>query len=165
MCVDFLSCDESAELAEANARKYMANYYITVMEHYEMAGEHFRKMKGYGDYADNAELLKDTGMADAANAFVDINTFGTPQQILDKMDQRRNDLGDFDLTVQVSYGGLTGEQGREEHPFVRRQGAARVAVLADALAGRPCQASACACVRDFEGGTPSLRGTPSNELP
>ena len=113
MCVDFLSCDESAELAEANARKYMANYYITVMEHYEMAGEHFRKMKGYGDYADNAELLKDTGMADAANAFVDINTFGTPQQILDKMDQRRQDLGDFDLTVQVSYGGLTGEQAEK----------------------------------------------------
>ncbi len=113
VCVDFLSCDESAELAEANARKYMANYYITVMEHYEMAGEHFRKMKGYGDYADNAELLKDTGMADAANAFVDINTFGTPQQILDKMDQRRKDIGDFDLTVQVSYGGLTGEQAEK----------------------------------------------------
>ena len=113
VCVDFLSCDESAELAEANARKYMANYYITVMEHYEMAGEHFSKMKGYGDYADNAELLKDTGMADAANAFVDINTFGTPQQILDKMDQRRQDIGDFDLTVQVSYGGLTGEQAEK----------------------------------------------------
>ncbi len=113
VCVDFLSCDESAELAEASARKHMANYYITVMEHYEMAGEHFRKMKGYGDYADNAELLKDAGMADAANAFVDINTFGTPQQILDKMDQRRQDIGDFDLTVQVSYGGLTGEQAEK----------------------------------------------------
>jgi len=113
VCVDFLSCDESAELAEANARKHMANYYITVMEHYEMAGEHFRKMKGYGDYADNAELLKDAGMADAANAFVDINTFGTPQQILDKMDQRRQDIGDFDLTVQVSYGGLSGEQAEK----------------------------------------------------
>jgi len=110
VCVDFLSCDESAELAELNARKYMANYYITVMEHYEMTGEHFRKMKGYGDYADNAELLRDSGMADAANAFVDINTFGTPPQILDKMDQRRKDIGDFDLTVQVSYGGLTGDQ-------------------------------------------------------
>lgn len=110
VCVDFLSCDASAELAEANAREYMANYYITVMEHYEMASDHFRQMKGYGDYADNAELLRETGMDDAANAFVDINTFGTPQQILDKMDQRRQQIGDFDLTVQISYGGLTGEQ-------------------------------------------------------
>ena len=73
VCVDFLSCDESAELAEQNARKYMANYYMTVMEHYNMTSDHFREMKGYGDYADNAELLRETGMADAANAFVDIN--------------------------------------------------------------------------------------------
>ena len=75
-----------------------------------MTSDHFRQMKGYGDYADNAELLRETGMDDAANAFVDINTFGTPQQILDKMENRRRSLGDFDLTVQVSYGGLTGDQ-------------------------------------------------------
>ena len=85
----------------------MSNYYITVMEHYEMTSDHFREMKGYGDYADNAELLKEAGMDDAANGFVDINTWGTPQQILDKMAQRREDIGDFDLTVQVSYGGLS----------------------------------------------------------
>ncbi len=91
----------------------MANYYITVMEHYEMAGEHFKRMKGYGDYANNATVLRDTGMADAANAFVDINTFGTPRQIIEKMEQRRRQIGDFDLTVQVSYGGLTGEQAEK----------------------------------------------------
>ncbi len=113
VCVDFLSCDESAEVAEANAREYMSNYYITVMEHYEMASDHFRQMKGYGDYADNAELLRESGMSDAANAFVDINTFGTPQQILEKMETRREQIGDFDLTVQVSYGGLTGEQAEK----------------------------------------------------
>ena len=49
-------------------------------------------------------------MADAANAFVDINTWGTPQQILEKIEQRKRKIGDFDLTVQVSYGGLTGAQ-------------------------------------------------------
>jgi len=113
VCVDFLSCDESAELAEKNARRCMANYYITVMEHYDMAGEHFTKMKGYGDYADNAVLLRDAGMEEAANGFVDINTYGTPQQILEKMEQRRRDIGDFDLTVQVSYGGLTGAQAEK----------------------------------------------------
>ena len=72
--------------------------------------DHFKEMKGYGDYADNAELLRQSGMEDAANAFVDINTWGTPQQILEKMESRRKVLEDFDLTVQVSYGGLTGEQ-------------------------------------------------------
>ena len=113
VCVDFLSCDESAEKAEALARRHMANYYITVMEHYEMASDHFREMKGYGDYADNAELLRDSGMQEAADGFVDINTYGTPQQILEKMEARREQLGSFDLTVQVSYGGLTGGQAEK----------------------------------------------------
>jgi alkanesulfonate monooxygenase SsuD/methylene tetrahydromethanopterin reductase-like flavin-dependent oxidoreductase (luciferase family) len=109
ICVDFMACDESAEKAEALAREHMSNYYVTVMDHYEMAGEHFKNMKGYGDYANNASMLKDLGMADAANAFVDINTWGTPQQILDKLHARRDALGDFDLTVQVSYGGMSRE--------------------------------------------------------
>ena len=61
----------------------------------------------------NAAALRDSGLADAANAFVDINTFGTPQQILEKMETRKRQLGDFDLTVQVSYGGLTGEQAEK----------------------------------------------------
>ena len=43
VCVDFLSCDESAQKAEADARQYMANYYVTVMEHYEMTSDHFRR--------------------------------------------------------------------------------------------------------------------------
>ena len=113
VCVDFLSCDERAEVAEADARQNMANNYLTVMEHYEMAGDHFRSMKGYGDYADNAALLRDAGMADAANAFVDINTWGTPQQILEKLEQRRRFIGDYDLTVQISYGGMTGAQAEQ----------------------------------------------------
>ena len=107
VCVDFLCCNASAEKAEKLAREHMSNYYMTVMQHYDMAGEHFKRMKGYGDYATNAELLRDIGMQDAANAFTDINTWGTPKQILDKLDKRRQSLGDFDLTVQVSYGGMT----------------------------------------------------------
>ena len=113
VCVDFLFCDESAELAELNARKYISNYFISIMEHYEMASDHFREMKGYGDYADNAQLLRDANMEDAANAFVDINSWGTPRQILEKMENRRGFLGDFDLSVSVSYGGMTTEEAEK----------------------------------------------------
>jgi len=113
VCVDFLACDESAQRAEALARDHMAKYYVTVMEHYEMAGAHFRNMKGYGDYADNADILKDVGLEDAGNSFVDINTWGTPTQILEKLEKRRRSLGDFDLTVQVSYGGMTPENAEK----------------------------------------------------
>ncbi len=109
VCVDFMSCDESAERAEALAREHMSNYYITVMEHYDMAGDHFKNMKGYSDYATNAAILREAGMETAANGFTDINTWGTPQQILDKLENRRKVLGDFNLTIQASYGGMTRE--------------------------------------------------------
>ena len=49
----------------------------------------------YGAY------LAETGLEDAANNFVDINTWGTPQQILEKLEARGKFLGDFDLTVQI----------------------------------------------------------------
>jgi hypothetical protein len=113
VCVDFLCCNESAERAEALSREHMSNYYLTVMEHYDMAGDHFKRMKGYGDYATNAAILKDIGLQDAANAFTDINTWGTPKQILEKLEKRRKVLGPFDLTVQVSYGGMTLENAEK----------------------------------------------------
>lgn len=111
--VDFLCCNQSAEQAEALAREHMSNYYLTVMQHYEMAGDHFKNMKGYGDYATNAALLKDVGMEDAARAFTDINTYGTPKQILEKLEARRRSIGDFDLTVQVSYGGMSAKHAED----------------------------------------------------
>jgi alkanesulfonate monooxygenase SsuD/methylene tetrahydromethanopterin reductase-like flavin-dependent oxidoreductase (luciferase family) len=121
VCVDFLACDESGDRAEELARKHMANYYLTVMEHYDMAGTHFKDMKGYGDYASNAEGLRNTGLDAAAQGFVEINTYGTPQQILDKMDARRKAIGDFDLTIQVSYGGLGGEQAEKSMRLFAQQ--------------------------------------------
>ena len=113
ICVDFLCCDESGDRAEKLAREHMANYYVTVMEHYEMASNVFDNVKGYDDYASGAEVLRETGMEAAGDAFVDVNTWGTPQQILEKLESRKRALGDFDLTVQISYGGMTLENAEK----------------------------------------------------
>jgi len=112
VCVDFLCCDESSDRAEELARDHMSNYFITVMDHYEMMGDHFKTVKGYGDYAANVDLLKEAGKSGAANDFVNVNTWGTPNQILEKLEKRRQSIGEFDLTVQISYGGMSGENAR-----------------------------------------------------
>jgi len=106
VCVDFVFCDESAERAEKLAREHIANYYMTILEHYEFAGKHFDNTKGYSKYAQDAAQLREVGYDKAAQAFVDVNTFGTPAQILEKYEKRRQFLGDFDLTIEVSYGGM-----------------------------------------------------------
>jgi alkanesulfonate monooxygenase SsuD/methylene tetrahydromethanopterin reductase-like flavin-dependent oxidoreductase (luciferase family) len=104
-CVDFVFVDESADKAEEMAREYIANYYKTILEHYEFAGQHFDK-KAYGKYAKDAEELRQVGYEAAAKAFVDVNTWGSPQQILEKLEARQKVLGDFNLTIEVSYGGM-----------------------------------------------------------
>ena len=73
----------------------------------------FDNIKGYDDYASGAEVLRETGMEAAGTAFVDINTWGSPQQILEKLESRKNALGDFDLTVQISYGGMSLENAEK----------------------------------------------------
>ena len=40
-------CDEDAGRAEEMARKYIGGYWQTVIEHYEIVGDHLTKTKGY----------------------------------------------------------------------------------------------------------------------
>ena len=108
MCVESMCCDESADRVEAMANEYIGNYYVTVMDHYDMAGEHFRALKGYGDYASHSELVRATGLEKAADAYVQANVWGTPNQILEKLEARRKIIGDFDMMVQVGFGGMSG---------------------------------------------------------
>lgn len=113
LIADFMLCSESADEAEDLARTHMANTYYSVMEHYEIMGSHFKTMKGYGAYAqaaeEAAEQLKTIAVEDAARAFADINTFGTPQQVLDRLEERRAIIGDYDYMIQPSFGGLSGK--------------------------------------------------------
>lgn len=46
LCNDFIICDDSAERAEEMARKYIAAYFLTAANHYEMAGSALRRHQG-----------------------------------------------------------------------------------------------------------------------
>lgn len=106
VAVDFMCCDESADKAEEMAHKYMAAYYLTVIQHYEMLSDHFKDTKGYSAYGGAADMLRDAGLEAAGKGFVEINSWGTPQMILDKMDARRKIIGDFELNIMCSYSGM-----------------------------------------------------------
>ena len=106
MTIDFLMCDRDAARAEALARKHIAGYYLSVMQHYEFLGDHFSKLKGYEAYGNAAEILRQTGQDAACEAFFQNQHWGTPQQILDKLEKRREILGEFELSICASYAGL-----------------------------------------------------------
>jgi len=99
-------CNEDAGRAEELARKHIAGYLLTVMHHYELMGEHFKNAKGYESYGQAVDMLRDMGLEGMANAYVDAQAWGTPQQILDKLAGWRKVIGDFDILFGFRAAGM-----------------------------------------------------------
>lgn len=108
--IDFTYCDEDAGRAEERARKHIAQYYVSVLRHYEFLEDYHKKTKGYEAYGASAEFLKALGLEGAAEDYVKQQAWGTPQQVLDKLEARRRVIGDFEWNVCTSFAGLPYDQ-------------------------------------------------------
>jgi alkanesulfonate monooxygenase SsuD/methylene tetrahydromethanopterin reductase-like flavin-dependent oxidoreductase (luciferase family) len=109
---DFVYCSSDAAEAEEKGFSNIAAYYSQVMQHYDLMGEHFAKMKGYESYGEAAEMLKDIGLEDQVRGYVDQQAYGTPDQILAKLEHRRKVLGPFSLNACFRYSNLTNEDAQ-----------------------------------------------------
>lgn len=96
-------CHADPDVARERSRKHMHTFF-------EMAGEHFAKTEGYQRYAETAALLRQVGQEAAAEAAASVALFGTPDQILKQVAGIRDVLGDFQLIVIPSFGGLPYDQ-------------------------------------------------------
>jgi alkanesulfonate monooxygenase SsuD/methylene tetrahydromethanopterin reductase-like flavin-dependent oxidoreductase (luciferase family) len=103
--VDFLVCDTNADRAAENADRHIRRYLLSLMHHYEMMGNHFADVKGYEEYGDNAKVMQTVGMEGIADAYLAGQTWGTPQQILEKIEARRKVVGDYDGLFAVRFAG------------------------------------------------------------
>ena len=63
-------------------------------------------MKGYEAYAGAVDILKAAGKEQSLEDYVNVQAYGTPQQILDKLEKRREVVGDFEWSVMMSYAGM-----------------------------------------------------------
>ncbi len=109
---DLMFCHADPEVAKQRGREYMANYFLTIVDHYEIMSEHFRDAKGYDYYATAGDLFREVGLETAVETYCDVQSYGTPAQILEKLKQRRQLLGDFELNMIVNYGGMDPETMR-----------------------------------------------------
>jgi len=99
-------CHEDAKQAEALAYEYMANYYLSILKHYELMSEHFKGTKGYEFYGAASEGLRAVGLENSAKIYTGIQTWGTPAQLIEKLRQRRTLLGAYELSLICHYGGM-----------------------------------------------------------
>jgi alkanesulfonate monooxygenase SsuD/methylene tetrahydromethanopterin reductase-like flavin-dependent oxidoreductase (luciferase family) len=103
-------CHEDAAVAADRARRHIGAFFASNVRHYEMASGHFAQTAGYERYAEQAEALREAGLEKAAEGFAAAALWGTPEQIVGKLGAIRDVLGNFELIVLPSFGGMPYEQ-------------------------------------------------------
>jgi hypothetical protein len=88
----------------------MTNYFLTIVQHYELMSDHFRDVQGYASYASASQLFRQVGLEPAARAYCSFNSYGTPEQLVEKLRRRRALIGDFELNVIAHYGGMAPDE-------------------------------------------------------
>jgi alkanesulfonate monooxygenase SsuD/methylene tetrahydromethanopterin reductase-like flavin-dependent oxidoreductase (luciferase family) len=110
---DLVFCHPDIGYAEEMAHDYIARYFFSVLKHYEFAGEHFADTKGYASYAESARLIREAGLDNAAQAYVEAQVWGTPEKVIERYRQRLERIGPFTANACFCYGGLPFEESEK----------------------------------------------------
>ena len=78
----YVFCDKDPGRAEELARKYVGGYWREVVRHYELLGTHFKDIKNYEHYQQQAETYNEDGVVDM---FLGMQVYGTPAQCYDRV--------------------------------------------------------------------------------
>jgi len=107
-------CDANAERAEEHARRYIGAYYHSVIQHYELIGEHLTRMRGYESYKAMQERISQPGGADeTVEFFLGLQVWGTPEQCHRKIVDTIERTGGEAFSGVFSYGGMPYEIAEE----------------------------------------------------
>ena len=112
MQADLMYCDPDPDRARELGERYCAGYLASVMRHYEMMGDHFAKVGGYEAYSQGAEIMKEVGLEEFTKGYTELQSFGTPDQILRKIEERRKNFGEFGVLGMFRYAGLPFEDAQ-----------------------------------------------------
>ncbi|MFV0258106.1 MAG: LLM class flavin-dependent oxidoreductase [Acidimicrobiales bacterium] len=103
---DFVYCHPDAAVAAERGPQYIATYLESVLQHYEVMGDHFAGIAGYEAYAKAAGALRRMGESGFLDGFLSATAHGTPDQILERYRQRTELLGPFEAAPAFRFGGI-----------------------------------------------------------
>ena len=103
---DFVYCNDDEDIAAERGPGFLATYLESVLEHYEIMGEHFAGMPGYEAYAGAAGALRRMGQTGFLTTFLDATAHGTPEQIIAKYRSRWELVGPFEAAPAFRFGGI-----------------------------------------------------------
>tara|TARA_Y100000780_G_scaffold156674_1_gene141412 strand:- start:511 stop:1584 length:1074 start_codon:yes stop_codon:yes gene_type:complete len=109
MTADFTFCHNDPDHARDVAEQCMATYLQSLLEHYELMGDHLDNMEGYQGYGKQAAKLREIGFDKYVDGFLAANAYGTPAQMLEKYRERFDVIGPFEEAACFRYGGIAYE--------------------------------------------------------
>lgn len=81
----WIYCDRDGARAEQVARRHIGAYYESTINHYKFDGSHFARTRGYEYYDKISRSLNNSSHSTAAQNFVDLQVWGTPEQCIEKI--------------------------------------------------------------------------------
>ncbi len=132
-------CDADADRAQSEGRRWIGEYYQTVIDHYGFNTGHLNGQKGYEYYSKMAERLNDDAkIQKTKDWFADIQVYGTPDQCIEKLQHIAGLTGTNAMIGVFRYAGMPVEQAnasmdlfaREVRPVLQATGAGLLAPVA-----------------------------------
>src|SRR5260370_782469 len=112
--------DQSGERARDMAMTYIGGYYRTVLDHYQFAGAHMKNQRGYEYYAKMNDKLAVYGDQKAIEFFADLQVYGTPEQVYDKVLAIHKQTNNSAYVGVFSYAGMAHQEAAPSGPAAPR---------------------------------------------
>jgi alkanesulfonate monooxygenase SsuD/methylene tetrahydromethanopterin reductase-like flavin-dependent oxidoreductase (luciferase family) len=114
-------CDPDAGRAEAEARRWIGGYYQTVLDHYQFAGDHLAKTKGYEYYGKMSEKIAQYGTDKVIDYFMNLQVWGTPEQCYQRILDIRARTGNSHFVGVFSYAGMPWDEAERNLRLFARE--------------------------------------------
>jgi alkanesulfonate monooxygenase SsuD/methylene tetrahydromethanopterin reductase-like flavin-dependent oxidoreductase (luciferase family) len=99
-------CDRESSRAQDMARRYIGGYYQTVLDHYQFAGDHLAKTKGYEYYGKMSDKIAEYGTDKVIDYFLNLQVWGTPAQCYERILDIHRRTGNSHYVGVFSYAGM-----------------------------------------------------------
>lgn len=110
-------CNSSDEAAEKSAR-FADDYADSVVKHYELGGDHFQNIKGYGSYISGGKSIysepgtemRISAASNVSKIIMSEGIFGTPEECVERVEKIRHLMAPSEIALACSFGRMTGDE-------------------------------------------------------
>jgi alkanesulfonate monooxygenase SsuD/methylene tetrahydromethanopterin reductase-like flavin-dependent oxidoreductase (luciferase family) len=116
-----LYVDTDEARAKEQGRTFLRRFYATTLDHYDrLDASHFIAAGNYQEQAEKAAKLAQRDLNEALDEMVNLQLFGTPDQVLEQLRHWRDVTDPDQFLFTMRFGGMSYEEGRRNTEVIAR---------------------------------------------